>query len=340
MKKTFVPPLFSNHLWARAQSKNTIVMIVTIYNPFFHDRTSHTFKEFFFSMSSLLTLMCLTIFFNRSDKSAHEQDLPPRVKWATPTNEILSRIRTFSLGPFGSNVKPVAGRVVQNLEIISKTFSTDQNSAHEIYDSYQVINDKTHENPGTLGIKLKVLKNTLQILCYPIGCQFNSIQSHLILSPIGARTLKMPVPYPPSIVVSYTRTPSHHHLCSAGGAQITSLRSDDLVVPNLPACGCEWWRRLVSPSKGVDWRATCHNESCAWYGLRCSIGVSPWLCVKLFIISMIFDKFVQLLSYSPQLEPWLTMKDRTFGHELSCHICQNVAQQLYKRRIQQLEKLM
>jgi len=32
--------------------------------------------------------------------SAHEQHLPPRVKRATPTNEILSRIRTFSSGPF------------------------------------------------------------------------------------------------------------------------------------------------------------------------------------------------------------------------------------------------
>jgi len=32
--------------------------------------------------------------------SAHEQDLPPRVKRAIPTNEILSRIRTFGLGPF------------------------------------------------------------------------------------------------------------------------------------------------------------------------------------------------------------------------------------------------
>jgi len=32
--------------------------------------------------------------------SAHEQDLPPLVKWATPTNEISSRIRTFGLGPF------------------------------------------------------------------------------------------------------------------------------------------------------------------------------------------------------------------------------------------------
>jgi len=32
--------------------------------------------------------------------SAHEQLLPLRVKWATPTSEILSRIRTVSLGPF------------------------------------------------------------------------------------------------------------------------------------------------------------------------------------------------------------------------------------------------
>jgi len=36
--------------------------------------------------------------------SAHKQDLPPRVKWETPTNEILSRIRTCSFGPFTSNV--------------------------------------------------------------------------------------------------------------------------------------------------------------------------------------------------------------------------------------------
>jgi len=60
--------------------------------------------------------------------------------------------------------------------------------------------------------------------------------------------------------------------------QINSLRSDDLVVPKLPACGCEWWWRLVSPSTGGDWWATCHVESCARYSrLQCSIGVSPLL---------------------------------------------------------------
>jgi len=37
---------------------------------------------------------------------------------------------------------------------------------------------------------------------------FSSVQSHLFLSPIGARTLKMPVPYLPPNVGVYTRTPS------------------------------------------------------------------------------------------------------------------------------------
>ena len=41
--------------------------------------------------------------------------------------------------------------------------------------------------------------------------RFSSVQfnSHLFLSPIGARTLKMPVPYSPPSVGAYTRTPSH-----------------------------------------------------------------------------------------------------------------------------------
>jgi len=66
-----------------------------------------------------------------------------------------------------------------------------------------------------------------------------SIQSHLFPSPIGARTLKVPVPYSSPNVESYTWTPSHNHSCSDVGAQITSLRSDDLVGPKPPACGCE-----------------------------------------------------------------------------------------------------
>jgi len=107
---------------------------------------------------------------------------------------------------------------------------------------------------------------------------FCSLQSHLFLSPIGARTLKMPVPYLPPNVGVYTRTPSHNHPCSAVGTQIIFLRSEDLVVPKLSACGCEWWWIFVSPSTGGDCWATCHDESCARYSrLRCRIGVLPLL---------------------------------------------------------------
>ena len=41
---------------------------------------------------------------------------------------------------------------------------------------------------------------------------FSSVQNHLLLSPIGARTLKMPVPYSPRNVGAYIRTPSHQPL--------------------------------------------------------------------------------------------------------------------------------
>jgi len=58
--------------------------------------------------------------------------------------------------------------VAQHLEIISKTFPTNQNSAHGIYDEYQVTNDESHENPGTPGTKLKDLRNNLKMLCHPI----------------------------------------------------------------------------------------------------------------------------------------------------------------------------
>ena len=44
----------------------------------------------------------------------------------------------------------------------------------------------------------------------------------------------MPVPYSPPSVESYTQTPSHDHSYSAVGAQITSLKLGDLVVPKLP----------------------------------------------------------------------------------------------------------
>jgi len=71
------------------------------------------------------------------------------------------------------------------------------------------------------------------------GAGFSSVQSHLFLSPIGARTLETPVSYSPPNVEGYTWTPSHNNPCSAVGAQIISLRLDDLVVPKLPACRCK-----------------------------------------------------------------------------------------------------
>ena len=40
-------------------------------------------------------------------------------------------------------LQPIADRVAMNLEIIFKTFSTNQNFAHGIYDLYQVINNKS-----------------------------------------------------------------------------------------------------------------------------------------------------------------------------------------------------
>jgi len=62
-----------------------------------------------------------------------------------------------------------------------------------------------HPQKGPLFVQMEMqieIRNGREI-------QFSSIQSHLFLSPIGARTLKIPVPYSPPIVGVYTRTPSH-----------------------------------------------------------------------------------------------------------------------------------
>ena len=64
--------------------------------------------------------------------------------------------------------QPIADREAQHLEILSKTFPTNQNSAYGIYDEYQLIHDESHENPGTPGTKLKVFRNHLKSLCHPI----------------------------------------------------------------------------------------------------------------------------------------------------------------------------
>ena len=74
----------------------------------------------------------------------------------------------YKIGMRYINIQPIAERVAQNLEIVSKTFSTNQNSAHGIYDEYQVIHDQSHENPGTPGTKSKFLRNNLKMLCRPV----------------------------------------------------------------------------------------------------------------------------------------------------------------------------
>ena len=81
----------------------------------------------------------------------------------------------------------------------------------------------------------KITSATYPSLLYLSSIQFNS---HLFLSPIGG-----PVRCP-----SLTRLPVwesipgpllNNHSCSAVGAEIISLRSDDLVVPKLPEGGRE-----------------------------------------------------------------------------------------------------
>jgi len=66
------------------------------------------------------------------------------------------------------HIQPIADRLAQHLEIISKTFTTNHNSAHGIYDYYQVTNDESHENPGTPETRLKVFRNDFKILYHPI----------------------------------------------------------------------------------------------------------------------------------------------------------------------------
>ena len=59
--------------------------------------------------------------------------------------------------------------------------------------------------------------------------QFSSVKSNWFFSTIGARTLKMPVPYPPPNVGGYTWT-LVTTIRSAGRAQIISLARGDLAL--------------------------------------------------------------------------------------------------------------
>jgi len=65
-------------------------------------------------------------------------------------------------------IQPIADRVALNLELYFKNLSTNQNSAHGIYDKYQITNDQSHEHPGTPGTQSKKIGNNLKMLCHPI----------------------------------------------------------------------------------------------------------------------------------------------------------------------------
>ena len=56
----------------------------------------------------------------------------------------------------------------------------------------------------------QVMSRPAAVLFFTLcSVQFNS---HVFLSQIGARTVEMPVPYPPPNVGAYTQTPSHQPL--------------------------------------------------------------------------------------------------------------------------------
>jgi len=59
----------------------------------------------YFLVNPILSFYDLIIVQGGERYSAHEQDLPPWVKWTRPTNENFSRTRTFILASFRSNVR-------------------------------------------------------------------------------------------------------------------------------------------------------------------------------------------------------------------------------------------
>jgi len=81
-------------------------------------------------------------------------------------------------------VQPIAERVAQNLEIMTQLFQRTSilPMGFTISTTWQYItDDKSHENPGTPGTELKVLRDDLKIMCHPICNQlytFSKVVSH------------------------------------------------------------------------------------------------------------------------------------------------------------------
>jgi len=85
--------------------------------------------------------------------------------WLKRSNEPLTKEPKGALRGF--LVQPIADRVAQNLEIISKNFqfSTRHQDSHGIYHLLRGTNRKSHGRNSGL---LKRFKNNLEIQCHPI----------------------------------------------------------------------------------------------------------------------------------------------------------------------------
>jgi len=101
---------------------------------------------------------------------------------------------------------------------------------------------------GAWTLKMPVLYPPSNVGAYtrtpsPTMPMFSSVQSHVFLSQIGLGPGPLRCPSLTRLPVweSIPRPLLTNHSCSVVRAQIISLRSDDLVVPKLPTCGCEWW---------------------------------------------------------------------------------------------------
>jgi len=96
-------------------------------------------KYFTWYMRSRITLSCTCIISDLNDMvegwnnrtnrttTGHQSVLKKRqLQWLIEAHHIAVNPLLY--------VQPIANRAAQHLEIISKTFPTNQNSAHEIYD--------------------------------------------------------------------------------------------------------------------------------------------------------------------------------------------------------------
>jgi len=85
--------------------------------------------------------------------------------------------------------------------------------------------------------------------------RFSSVQSHLFLSLIGARTLKMPVPYPPPNVEGYTQTRTPSQTWVTISVRPKGHRSSSLgrMISSQSTCMRMWVMEETCPSINTRW---------------------------------------------------------------------------------------